>query len=191
MSFLSRLYLGYCDSKHRKIHTFHISDFRIGSLTECENTFEWYRNSQAMFSWLLSLDLLECINPVGTGHFQEHIMYWLKKKNQFPKLLFIFFLELKILISRGVNFYNSSSPLPLLIRKSVLDFCNSQGAWCIFLLVCFGRYGVCRIITYMSSTPVEYLHWAKHYGFVHHRKDPRSQRGKQKVWPVCEEQAGS
>lgn len=49
MAFLSRAHLGCCDSKHRKIPTFHISPFRLGSLTDCEIIVERYRNLQAMF----------------------------------------------------------------------------------------------------------------------------------------------
>ena len=49
-----------------------------------------------------------------------------KKKKKSPNSLFIFYLELKILISRDENSYKCSFPFILLIWKSA-DFCICQG----------------------------------------------------------------
>ena len=51
-----------------------------------------------------------------------HVTYWFKKKKKSPNSLLIFYLELKILISRDENSYKCSFPFILLIWKSISWF---------------------------------------------------------------------
>ena len=57
----------------------------------------------------------------ASGSFPEsfHVTYWFKKNKKSQNSLFIFYLELKILISRDENSYKRSFPFILLIWKPV------------------------------------------------------------------------
>lgn len=125
----------------------------------------WMTKKLSHVFWLFSPDPLEYTAAVGIRPFPRtcHILGKKKKKN-FQNSFLVFYLELKILISADVNFYQSSSPFMLLIWKSI--------SWLPYLsrsLVHSTMWfavkdtGMCRIM-YISSLPAEGLLCARHGG---------------------------